>query len=58
LRLLKDGAVTLYFRPQLLEADVTWLREHAYEVTEFDCRGWADEEAMHRALAKAFAFPE
>ena len=58
LRLLKDGAVTLYFRAPVLEADVTWLREHAYAVKEFDCREWSDEEAMHRALAKAFSFPD
>src|ERR1044072_5105109 len=56
--LLQDGAVTLYFRPQLLAADVDWLKEHDYRVDSFDCSLWVDESEMHKALARQLEFPD
>jgi RNAse (barnase) inhibitor barstar len=56
-QLLQNGAVSLYFRHELLDQDVRWLEEHAYRVTEVDCRGWADASAMHRDIAARLAFP-
>jgi hypothetical protein len=56
--LLQDGAVTLYFRPQLLAADVDWLKDHDYRVDRFDCSLWVDESEMHKALARQLEFPE
>ena len=38
--LLQDGAVTLYFRPQVLAEDIEWLKEHDYQVDTFDCSVW------------------
>ena len=35
--LLQDGAVTLYFRPQMLVEDVEWLKRHDYRVNSFEC---------------------
>lgn len=57
-RLLQNGAVALYFRRSVLDADVIWLREHAYQVVELDCLPWADAADMHRAFAAALSFPD
>src|SRR5262249_23491670 len=57
-RLLQNGAVSLYFRHDVLAPDLTWLRERSYRIAEFDCRGWLDVEGMHRAFAAALSFPD
>jgi RNAse (barnase) inhibitor barstar len=56
--LLQNGPVSLYFHHDALDSDVTWLRDHGYQVAEFDCRAWADEQAMHEAFAAKLAFPD
>ena len=56
--LLQNGAITLYRRPQLLEADVEWLRDHHYRVVRFDCSTWLSESEMHDALSSVLEFPE
>src|SRR5688500_7028210 len=57
-QLLQSGAIALYFRGDVLNSDMTWLRAHAYEVVELDCIRWADAKVMHRALAMALSFPD
>ncbi|HTB72366.1 MAG TPA: barstar family protein [Polyangiaceae bacterium] len=57
-RLLQNGAVVLYLRPDVLEPDIAWLQEYAYEVKRFDCRTWSDQRAMHVAMATTLSFPE
>ena len=57
-KLLQNGAVTLYFRPQVLAADVEWLKNHGYRVDSFDCAVWAGESEMHEALSYRLEFPE
>jgi RNAse (barnase) inhibitor barstar len=57
-RLLQNGAISLYFRREVLDGDVAWLREHAYGVAEFECLTWSDQRDMHRALAATLAFPD
>ena len=56
-RLLHNGAVTLYFRPQVLAADVAWLKDHGYRVDSFDCSVWAGKSEMHEALSSQLEFP-
>lgn len=56
--LLQNGAITLYLRPQLLEADVEWLREHQYRADSFDCSRWSSESEMHGALSSGLEFPD
>ena len=55
--LLQNGAITLYFRPQVLAADVDWLKDHNYRVDTFDCSLWADQSVMHEALSSRLEFP-
>jgi hypothetical protein len=38
--LLQNGAVVLYLRQDVLEPDVAWLQQHAYEVKRLDCLTW------------------
>src|SRR5579872_5137179 len=57
-RLLQNGAVVLYLRRDILEPDIAWLKEHAYEVKRLDCLTWSDERAMHLAMAATLSFPD
>jgi RNAse (barnase) inhibitor barstar len=57
-RLLRDGPIVLYFRPETLAADIAWLRGHSYDVKELDASTWADEVAMHDDLAATLSFPD
>ena len=55
--LLQNGAVSLYFQPQVLAADVDWLKDHEYRVDTFDCSLWVDQSEMHQAFAYQLEFP-
>ena len=57
-RLLQNGAVTLYFRPQVLEEDVEWLKRHNYRVDSFECSLWVGLSEMHEALSSGLEFPD
>ena len=54
--LLQNGAVTLYFRQQVLAEDVQWLEEHDYRVDTFQCSVWLGESEMHEALSSVLNF--
>jgi RNAse (barnase) inhibitor barstar len=56
-RLLQNGAVSLYCRHDVLDADLDWLWKHGYRVAELDGR-WSDADAMHAAFAKTLSFPD
>ena len=55
--LLQNGAVTLYFRPQVLAEDIEWLKGQDYRVDTFECSGWVREDEMHEALSCGLEFP-
>ena len=54
----QNGAVTLYFRPEVLAEDIEWLKRHDYRVDIFDCSAWIDEAKMHEALRCGLEFPD
>lgn len=56
--LLQNGAVTLYWRPAYLDADVEWLTTHGYRVHRWDASAWSSVEQMHDDLARELAFPD
>lgn len=58
LTLLQNGSVHLYYRPIVLEEDVAWLRNHNYQINDFDCSKWETELQMHEELAKHLEFPD
>src|ERR1041384_1269586 len=55
--LLQNGAVTLYFRSQVLIEDVEWLKRHDYRVDNFECSIWDSDSEMHKALSRSLEFP-
>lgn len=56
--LLQNGAVTLYYRIELLDDDIDWLVRHGYRVHQFDCSDWRGEDAFHDAVSSALGFPD
>jgi hypothetical protein len=57
-QLLQNGAVALYFSPDVLSEDLLWLRGHGYEVHEFDCERWTSEEHVHKDFKQVLKFPD
>lgn len=57
-RLLQDGSINLYFRQEYLVGDIVWLREQGYEIDEFDCSKWVDDEIMHNDFGNVLNFPD
>lgn len=55
--LLQNGAVTLYFRSQVLAEDVKWLKRNDYRVDSLECSVWFSESEMHEALSGGLEFP-
>lgn len=56
-QILRDGGISLYLRPAVLEAELEWLRSRDYELKELDSGLWLTEALMHDALASALCFP-
>lgn len=57
-RILQNGWVQLYWKSEVLQADIEWFQKEAYAIASFDCRLWTDKKEMHRHLAEGFQFPE
>jgi hypothetical protein len=55
--LLQNGAVSLYYRTEILAEDIAWLVAHGYVVHEFDCVAWETEDHFHDAVSAALEFP-
>lgn len=58
LRLLENGCVHRYWRPEVLAAEVDALLALGWAVVEMDASGWGDPAVIHEAWAAALAFPE
>jgi RNAse (barnase) inhibitor barstar len=57
-RLLQSGAISLYYRPSILQEDVVWLVDHGYLLYEFNCATWICEGDFHDAVSATLKFPE
>lgn len=57
LRLLTNGPVILYLRPEILEEDVAWLLRHRYTVHRLASDTWEVETDSLAAVADALGFP-
>jgi RNAse (barnase) inhibitor barstar len=55
--ILRDGGVAVYWRPEALKMDLSWLDSNGYNIFEFDAAKWNAEEQMHDALRFALSFP-
>jgi len=54
-QLMQNGAVNLYFQMAILERDLSWLREHGYQIESIDCQ---ELPAFYRQMSIAFRFKE
>jgi RNAse (barnase) inhibitor barstar len=57
-RLLVNSPVALYFRLEVLNEDLAWLRGEGYEIDELECAGWRAEPEFHADVAARLAFPD
>ena len=55
--ILQNGAICLYYQRRILDEDVAWLREHNYDVHEFDCSQWTSESEFHADVSRDLTFP-
>lgn len=55
--ILRDGGVALYWRPEVLKKDLSWLESSGYDIVEFDAAEWNSEEQMHDSLRSRLSFP-
>jgi len=55
--LLQNGPISLYYRQEVLQNDLEWLREHDYEIDDFNCGEWQTKLDLHEALADQLDFP-
>jgi RNAse (barnase) inhibitor barstar len=56
--LLQNSAISMYYRTEILNADIDWLKNHGYQIDSFDCSLWYTEEEMHIPLARQLNFPD
>lgn len=57
-RLMANSFVRLFWRLELFEQTLTWLREHGYRVVRLDASAWTREADLHRDIAAALDFPD
>jgi RNAse (barnase) inhibitor barstar len=55
--LLQNDPIALYYRKEILESDLSWLREYEYDVDQFNCKDWQKEDDLHEAFAIQLKFP-
>lgn len=56
--LLKNGPVTLYHRPEVLDAAVTALADLGYVVHRFDARRWVTRADFAEDVKRELGFPD
>jgi RNAse (barnase) inhibitor barstar len=56
--ILRDGGVHLYWRPEILDEDRSWLESNGYRIVTFDCAEWDSALEMHRSLKEKLSFPD
>jgi hypothetical protein len=57
-RLIMNGFITLFWRAAILGDTTRWLREHGYEVKEFDAAEWKNEQQAYLSVGRALDFPD
>jgi RNAse (barnase) inhibitor barstar len=56
-RILQNGAVSLYYRREILEADAAWFKSERYVIYELDCAPWQTLDLLHDSISSVLAFP-
>lgn len=55
---LKNGGVVKYWKPTILARDCQRLEAMGYQLDQFNCLEWTDEDAMHKQLKERLGFPD
>ena len=53
----ENGSINLYWRSEVLNSDISQLKDYGYLVDEFDCSPWRQEGELHEALKKQLKLP-
>ncbi len=56
--LMINTFVSLFWRAELLDETIRWLRDHDYDVARLDAARWTSEAGLHRDFASALNFPD
>ena len=56
--IMRDGAVSLYYKKSVLHSDLEWFEKERYNVISFDCSKWGDEKIMHEQFKEKLYFPD
>ena len=56
--LVKNGAVTLYWRTEILEELVAGLVQGGYQIVRLDAGSWTKQADFHRDIKAALDFPD
>lgn len=56
-QIISRGFYKLYSNSSTLNDDITWLKLENYNIIEFDCAEWIDQETMYNSLHEKFDFP-
>jgi RNAse (barnase) inhibitor barstar len=56
--LLRDGAVSLFYKPIVLQEAVSWFQERQYTVYILDAATWQEEMDFHNDVARSLNFPD
>jgi len=57
-RLLSHSPVTLYWKSEVFEEDISWFQEHDYSVFRLDASKWKSEKQFHQNVKEFFEFPD
>ncbi len=57
-RLVARSFVTLFWRREILDHNVDWLRTHGYQIVQLDATRWLTPKDLHNAMVRALSFPE
>ncbi len=57
-RILQNGWTSLYWQQSLLDGDLNWFKKEKYNIVDFDCTKWTDENIIHKDLKRQLAFPD
>ncbi len=57
-RLMQNGAVVLYYRGEILDEDLHWLKEHGYRIVDFDCSRWKALDDFFTDVYVSIGFPK
>ena len=54
--LLKNGSINLYYKKEILKADIEWFKKAEYRIVEINTDEWVDESAFHKCVGKSLGY--